>query len=279
VQISSLFRITSHKQVVEVDDASTSPNKVSNQVLIFEHELPESAILNKFVGGSSIGAILVVDAFDKDPFLSFDNITGGETNLKVIKQIDIESFTAILCLPEDYLTFYLGQELNHQGKIFTVKIITLSDRAHRGIYADLSGPLITELTSTYFKTINKRVQIKNSIIPDNANELSLILEESKLDKTDILITTGGTGISPRDITIETMRQHIDKEIPGIMEMIRIKYGEKKPNALLSRGIAGTMGNTLIYTLPGSVKAVSEYLSEIFNTLDHLLYMINGIDIH
>jgi molybdopterin biosynthesis enzyme MoaB len=64
-----------------------------------------------------------------------------------------------------------------------------------------------------------------------------------------------------------------------MEMIRIKYGTEKPNALLSRGVAGTMNRTLVYTLPGSVNAVEEYLTEIFKTLDHLLYMIHGIDNH
>ena len=72
---------------------------------------------------------------------------------------------------------------------------------------------------------------------------------------------------------------LHKEIPGIMEHIRIKYGSEKPNALLSRGIAGTINESIIYTLPGSVKAVKEYMKEILNTLEHLLYMIRGIDIH
>ena len=72
---------------------------------------------------------------------------------------------------------------------------------------------------------------------------------------------------------------LDKEIPGIMEMIRMKYGIEKPNAYLSRGVAGVMGKSLIYTLPGSVKAVNEYMTEIVKTLDHLFYMQYGIDIH
>jgi molybdopterin biosynthesis enzyme MoaB len=72
---------------------------------------------------------------------------------------------------------------------------------------------------------------------------------------------------------------LDKQIPGIMELIRVKYGLKKPNALLSRGVAGTMGKTIVYTLPGSVKAVSEYLSEITKTMEHTLYMLHGIDKH
>jgi len=76
-----------------------------------------------------------------------------------------------------------------------------------------------------------------------------------------------------------VKEMIDKEIPGIMEMIRVKYGTDKPNALLSRGVAGIMGNALIYTLPGSVRAVNDYMDEITKTLKHLYLMKMGIDAH
>ncbi len=279
MKIISLYRITSHKNIVEVDDASSSPNKVSKQVLIFEKELPKSAIVKKFTDGTSVGIIMVVDALSKQPFNTFDIIADSEANMKVIKQLKFDDFFGILCLPDDYLTFNLNQKLAHKTKVFNVKVITLSDRAYRGIYKDKSGPLVTELITTYFKEIEKTINVKNIIIPDSADDLSLIIEESKHEKTDIVITTGGTGIGQRDITVKTIKTHIDKEIPGIMEMIRIKYGTEKPNALLSLGIAGTMNHSLVYTLPGSEKAVAEYLSEIFKTLDHLLYMIHGIDNH
>ena len=72
---------------------------------------------------------------------------------------------------------------------------------------------------------------------------------------------------------------LSKEIPGIMEFIRIKYGTLKPNALLSRGVAGILGKALIYTLPGSLKAVEEYMDEILKTLQHTVYMQYGIDKH
>jgi len=279
VQIISLYRITSHSQVVDVDDASTSPNKVSNQIMIFERELPDPELVKKFIDKTSVGIILVVDAFDLQPFSNFDSICGAEAKLKVLNQLNIESIRAVICLPDDFLTFFLGQALEHKAKNFTIKIVTLSDRAHRGIYNDLSGPRITELVKTYYEQLNKVVTIKNLIIPDNADELNYILEESKHEETDVIITTGGTGIGPRDITVETVKSHLDKEIPGIMEMIRVKYGAEKPNALLSRGVAGTMHRTLVYTLPGSVKAIDEYLTEIFKTLDHLTYMVHGIDNH
>jgi molybdopterin adenylyltransferase len=72
---------------------------------------------------------------------------------------------------------------------------------------------------------------------------------------------------------------LDKEIPGIMEMIRVRYGTEKPNALLSRGVAGLMGSSFIYTLPGSVRAVNEYMNEIIKTMEHLVYMLHGLDSH
>jgi molybdenum cofactor synthesis domain-containing protein len=279
MKINTIYRITSHRQHVEVDDVSTSPHKVSNQVMLFEHEIPEIELLKPFVEEASVGTILVVDAFDKEPFNAFDTITGAESDLQVVKVIEIDGQTAVLCLPEDFQTFYMGQDLIHLPKLFTARIVTLSDRAHRGIYEDKSGPLVVDLLTHFFEKIAKKIAIKHTIIPDNADELGLILEECKIGKTDLLITTGGTGVGKRDITVETVRIHIDKEIPGIMDMIRLKYGAEKPNALLSRSIAGTMNQTLVYTLPGSVKAVDEYLTEIFKTLEHLLYMIHGFDVH
>jgi len=279
VQIISLYRITSHNQVVEVDDASTSPNKVSNQVMVFEQVLPDSTEIKKFINNTSVGILLVVDTFNLQSFGPFDSIFGAEAKLKVLNPLNIDSVSAVLCLPDDFLTFYIGQQLEHKAKNFTIKIVTLSDRAHRGIYQDLSGPRITELVKGYYEQLKKKVTINNIIIPDNADELSHILEESKHEETDIIITTGGTGIGPRDITVETVKSHLDKEIPGIMEMIRVKYGAEKPNALLSRAIAGTMHRTLVYTLPGSIKAIDEYLTEILKTLDHLTFMVHGIDNH
>jgi len=275
--IKSLFRITSHKQLVDVDNVSTSIDKVSKHVLILDGEMPVS--ISSFIEDNPIGTLIVVDSFGKKNYNAFDIISGAETHLKIVKHLQIYNTNALLCIPNNFLTFQLNQKLEHTPKIFQVKVVTLSDRAHRGIYKDASGPLVTGMITEYFKNIGKNVAVNNIIIPDSINNLTDILESAKEDKTDVLITTGGTGIGSRDITVETVEKYLDKKIPGIMEMIRIKYGAEKPNALLSRGIAGTMDETLVYTLPGSVKAVKEYLTEIFKTLDHLFYMIHNIDNH
>lgn len=277
--VNNIYRISSHHQYAEVDDVSTSPNKVSKEVIIFEDKIPESKLLDKFLLNNAIGTIIIIDAFEQEKFSPFDSIIGCENDLKITREINIDGIRAVICLPDNFLTFYHGLQIYHKPKTFVVKVITLSDRAYRGIYEDLSGPSVTEMLEDFFAKVNKRVNIKNTIIPDSEEELSLILDESRINKVDLLITTGGTGIGKRDITVETVQKHISKEIPGIMEMIRLKYGAEKPNALLSRGIAGTMNQTLVYTLPGSVKAVKEYLNEIFLTLDHLFYMLHGVDNH
>jgi len=96
---------------------------------------------------------------------------------------------------------------------------------------------------------------------------------------EVVFTTGGTGLGPRDFAPDVVRPFLDKEIPGVMEMIRVKYGSTMPAALISRSIAGVSGNTLIYCLPGSPKAVSEYCQEILPTIIHSIKMILSIDDH
>jgi molybdopterin adenylyltransferase len=161
---------------------------------------------------------------------------------------------------------------------FQVLIITLSDRAYKGEYQDLSGPRIKEKLEEFFTVQNWNSDIRIVLIADDADSLhKLVIDAGK--SVNIIFTTGGTGIGPRDITVETVKPLLSKEIPGIMEFIRMKYGADKPNALLSGGVAGIIGKSLIYTLPGSLKAVDEYLSEIIKTLKHTVLMQYGIDAH
>lgn len=156
-------------------------------------------------------------------------------------------------------------------------MITLSDRAHRGAYSDLSGPAVVKYVKYAMAAAGWECEIKTTILPDDAVALQAALKEAPV--TDLIITTGGTGIGPRDITPDVVRPLLTKEMPGIMEQIRVKYGTKNPKALLSRAVAGAIGNTLIYTLPGSVKAVHEYMAEIVKTMEHTFYMLYGIDKH
>jgi molybdopterin adenylyltransferase len=172
-----------------------------------------------------------------------------------------------------------GDELKYYPKLYKVLIITLSDRASRGVYDDKSGPAVVAKVEDFFNALKWQHTIETMVIPDDDRMLRGNLLKAKDTGYDLIITTGGTGIGPRDITPEVVKEMLDKEIPGIMEMIRMKYGAQKPNALLSRGVAGLMGKAFVYTLPGSVKAVNEYMDEINKTLEHLYLMLMGIDSH
>jgi len=172
-----------------------------------------------------------------------------------------------------------GDELEYLPKIYKVLVITLSDRAYKGTYDDKSGPAVVGKVDDFFKSIKWQHSLDTIIIPDDERMLRGNLLKAKEHGYDLVITTGGTGIGQRDITPDVASDMLDKEIPGIMEMIRMKYGAEKPNALLSRGVAGIMENTFVYTLPGSVKAVNEYMTEITKTLKHLFLMRMGIDSH
>ena len=172
-----------------------------------------------------------------------------------------------------------GDQVNYFPRVYKVLVITLSDRASRGEYSDRSGPRIEQLLASFFENMKWAYAVERKLIPDDAAALKALLEEAKLAETDIVITTGGTGIGPRDITPDVVKSLLDKEIPGVMELIRFKYGTLKPNALLSRAVAGVMKRTLVYTLPGSVKAVEEYMTEITPTLRHSIYMLHNLDAH
>jgi molybdenum cofactor synthesis domain-containing protein len=171
-----------------------------------------------------------------------------------------------------------GDVMYHKPKVFKIAVITLSDRASRGEYKDISGPEISKMSTEYLESIQRNSDIKNIIIPDDPTVLKDKFEVL-LEDYDIIITTGGTGVGPKDITIETILPLIKKQVSGIMEMVRIKYGKENPNALLSRSLAGTIDNTLVFCLPGSPKAVREYMTEIFTVLEHMIIMTYGFDNH
>jgi molybdopterin adenylyltransferase len=176
-------------------------------------------------------------------------------------------------------TVKAGDSVNYHPRVYTAVVITLSDRASRGEYADRSGPRIEQLLGDFFAGMGWQFSIRRELIADDPKALQEILQAAVAGQTDFVITTGGTGIGPRDHTPDVIRPMLDKEIPGIMELIRFKYGNQKPNALLSRAIAGVAKQTLVYALPGSVKAVEEYLNEIIPTLKHSIYMLHNLDSH
>jgi molybdenum cofactor synthesis domain-containing protein len=172
-----------------------------------------------------------------------------------------------------------GDRLEYHPKQFRLKVITLSDRAAAGFYPDRSGKLVQEEVSKWFRQKNLALASDSLLIPDEQEVFSRELSASIGEGFDLIITTGSTGLGSRDIAPEVAEELIDKEIPGIMDLIRVKYGMVNPNALLSRSVAGIAGKTLLFVLPGSTRAVREYLEEILKSLWHMILMVNDIDSH
>ncbi|TZE83126.1 MogA/MoaB family molybdenum cofactor biosynthesis protein [Calorimonas adulescens] len=152
-----------------------------------------------------------------------------------------------------------------------VGIITISDKGSKGERVDESGPAIMEMISS----INGEVS-DYTIVPDDVDkiqaEIIRMVDEKHLD---LVLTTGGTGLSPRDVTPEATRGVIEKEIPGLTEAMRMKTMEKTPAAILSRAVAGTRKGSIIVNLPGSVRAVRENLEIILPVLPHGLEILQG----
>jgi len=172
-----------------------------------------------------------------------------------------------------------GDSGEHLPRPLRVQVITLSDRAARGQSPDRSGPRLRELLEAFFAGKRWHPDIKSALLPDDAAQLRAALSGAISAGADLIFTTGGTGVGPRDITPETVLSVAEKQVPGIMENIRAKFGADKPQALLSRSVAATAGTTQLYALPGSVRAVEEYMGEILKTVEHMIYMLHALDVH
>ena len=150
-------------------------------------------------------------------------------------------------------------------------ILTVSDRSHRGERPDLSGPALAQ-----FLTERGLEVAPICIVPDDASEISAqLIAWADSGLIDLILTTGGTGVSPRDITPEATRPVLDREIPGIPEVMRATSLAKTAYAMLARGVAGIRGSALILNLPGSPKGAVENLAAVWVAIPHAVGKIQG----
>ncbi len=148
-------------------------------------------------------------------------------------------------------------------------VITASDKGAGGEREDKSGPVISETLLPWGDVV------ETAIVPDEQAALSTKMQEMIAKGVEAIFTTGGTGLSPRDVTPEATLAVIDREVPGIAEAIRRETAAATAKAMLSRAVAGISGSTLIINLPGSPKAVAECLAVITPVLDHALETVTG----
>ncbi len=151
-----------------------------------------------------------------------------------------------------------------------IGIITASDKGSRGEREDLSAKVIEEM----MEAIGGRVA-DYALVPDELPILKRCLSEMADAGLDIILTTGGTGLGPRDVTPDATLQVIERQVPGIAEAMRMVSLEKTSRAVLSRAVAGTRGRTLIINLPGSPKAVRECLGVVLDALPHAIEVLKG----
>jgi len=151
-----------------------------------------------------------------------------------------------------------------------IGVLTLSDKGVAGARIDTSGPLLAEMVAPLGDVVCRE------ILPDEQEKIvALLIDWCDRERLDLILTTGGTGLAPRDVTPEATRDVIEREVPGIPEAMRIQNLSRTPRAMLSRGIAGLRGTTLIVNLPGSPKGVRESLDVILPALEHALQTSSG----
>jgi molybdopterin adenylyltransferase len=155
--------------------------------------------------------------------------------------------------------------------------ITISDRASAGIYEDRSGP---EIENVLREFLGGATTFESAIVPDEINLISAALKKfAEESKCDLIVTTGGTGISARDVTPEATRIVLEKELPGFGEIMRMQSFAKVKTAVLSRAVAGTRGKTLIVNLPGKPTAVRECLEILAPAIREGVAHLRGEDPH
>jgi molybdopterin adenylyltransferase len=166
-------------------------------------------------------------------------------------------------------------------------VVTISDKGYTGQREDVSGPLLTRLLQDMGADV-----VRQTIVPDEREEIVRLLvtlaDEASEDETtgevasekralDLVMTTGGTGVTPRDVTPEATRAVVQREMPGLAEALRFTGYRKTPLAAISRGVAGIRGRTLIINLPGSPSAVQDGMETLAPILPHVIRMIRGQD--
>jgi len=154
-----------------------------------------------------------------------------------------------------------------------VSIVTVSDKGYAGEREDASGPLLADL----LRQMGAEV-VHQKIVPDEQPEIERALIVLADDaRVDLIVTTGGTGPAPRDVTPEATRAVIEREMPGLAEVLRFEGYRQTALAVISRGVAGIRGQTLIVNLPGSPRAVREGMETLAPILPHAIKMLRGVD--
>ena len=236
-----------HPLPVEYAGISCSVDGLCLVIRVEVHTIYKTGVEVEAMHGAAVAALTMYDMLKPiDPGIRIENIVleekrGGKGDFKDLATSDL-SCAVIVC----------------------------SDSVSAGTKQDTAGATVADLCGQYHIPVRYR-----HIIPDDPAQIQAAAREAQANGIQLLLFTGGTGLSPRDVTPDAIRPLLDRDIPGVMEAAR-SYGQQRtPYAMLSRGIAGFMGDMLVVTLPGSTKGARETMQALFPHLLHVFRMAAG----
>ncbi len=251
--------------------AGTMAAKKTPDIIPYCHPIPVDSVEIVFeVGEDRVDITATVEAIWKTG-VEMEALTAASsaalTIYDMLKPIDKE-----LLIDDVRLSQKRGGKTDYQEQIpdgFTAAVVVTSDGTHAGKREDRSGKIILERLQGF------GIEPSYHILPDEEERIEALLRELIHAGADLIVTTGGTGLGPRDVTVEATRRVIEREAPGIMEASR-SYGQHRtPYAMLSRGVAGVCGKTVIINLPGSSRGTAEAMDALFPGVLHAYPMIRG----
>jgi molybdenum cofactor synthesis domain-containing protein len=151
-------------------------------------------------------------------------------------------------------------------------VVTVSDRSHGGLRHDTSGPLLASLLAELGFVVGEV-----NVVPDEIGAVQEAIRTAVADGNDVIVTTGGTGFAPRDVTPEAVRPLLERDAPGIVEALRQHRRDEVPTTILSRAVAGTVGAAFVVTLPGSTGGVRDGVAVLGPVIGHLVAQLHGGD--
>lgn len=251
--------------------AATAAAKKTSDLIPYCHPIPIDAVEVTFeVAGERVEVTASVEAIWKTG-VEMEALTAASVAALTLYDM-LKPIEKNLVIERVELEEKIGGKSDFQRRVpkgFRAAVIVVSDGTHEGTREDKSGRIIRERLESF------GVESSYEVLPDEENRVVEALRRHIEAGTDLVLTTGGTGLGPRDVTVEAARRVIETEVPGVMEAARSHGQARTPYAMLSRGVAGVCRKTMVVTLPGSSRGVEESMDAIFPAVLHAFAMMQG----